>query len=232
MTSSYFSLEPSARPPDTMIFAEVSSGRSCLAISAPTKLEMPASPPAETASTAPEPPEVAAFSKAVPRTVRTSFASDDSTVAIALPAYTGRRNRVADSTAITSLSCGAPSNAATRGIRSLPKVVDGPRTWLNPAASFATCGASTAASAGSLAGFCTSSTRATPAMEAAAAATGAPSAASTATVMSASGIAPAQLTHFATEAFSLPPACSATIRMRFIRRAPCAGAPRPVPRQS
>src|SRR5690606_39820957 len=58
--------------PDTMIFAEVSSGRSCLAISAPTKLDRPASPPAETASIAPEPPEVAAFSKAVPRTVRRS----------------------------------------------------------------------------------------------------------------------------------------------------------------
>src|SRR3546814_6326694 len=72
MTSSYFSEEPSARPPDTMIFADVSSGRSDLAISAPTKLEMPASLPAPTASTVPEPPEVAALSNAVPRKVRRS----------------------------------------------------------------------------------------------------------------------------------------------------------------
>jgi hypothetical protein len=53
-------------------------------------------------------------------------------------------------------------------------------------------------------------------------ATAAPSAASTATVTSASGMDAAQATHFATAAFSLPPACSATTRMRFIRRAPAA----------
>ena len=76
----------SARPPETMILADVSSGRSCLAISADTKLEMPASPLPETASIFAEPPEASAFAKAVPRTVMIFLASDDCTVAIALPA--------------------------------------------------------------------------------------------------------------------------------------------------
>ena len=34
------------------------------------------------------------------------------------------------STAIKSLTCGTPSSAATRGMRSLPKLVEGPNTWL------------------------------------------------------------------------------------------------------
>ena len=46
----------SARPPETMIFAEVSSGRSLLAISEPTKLERPASVGPLTASTEALPP--------------------------------------------------------------------------------------------------------------------------------------------------------------------------------
>jgi hypothetical protein len=49
-----------------------------------------------------------------------------STVMIALLAYTGRRKRSADSTAITSLIWPTPSSAAMRGIRSLPNVVEGP----------------------------------------------------------------------------------------------------------
>ena len=69
-----------------MIFALVSSGRSLSAISSLTKRDMPASPVAETASTVPDPPSGAALSKAVPRTVITSFASLLSTVAMALPA--------------------------------------------------------------------------------------------------------------------------------------------------
>jgi hypothetical protein len=69
-----------------MILALVSSGRSLLAISAPRKVERPASAAPPTLSIAAEPPSVAALSNAVPRTVMTSFASDDSTVAIALPA--------------------------------------------------------------------------------------------------------------------------------------------------
>ena len=60
-----------------MILALVSSGRSDLAISAPTKLDRPASPVAATASIVPEPPSVAALSKAVPRTVMTFLASVD-----------------------------------------------------------------------------------------------------------------------------------------------------------
>ena len=69
-----------------MTFALVSSGRSFLAISAPAKVDRPLSPVEATASISPEPPSVAAFSNAVPRTVMTFFASDDWTVAIALPA--------------------------------------------------------------------------------------------------------------------------------------------------
>ena len=45
-----------------------------------------ASPVAATASTVPAPPSAAAFSKAVVRTVRTSFLSLVFTVAMALPA--------------------------------------------------------------------------------------------------------------------------------------------------
>jgi len=69
-----------------MIFALVSSGRSSLAISAPTNDERPASPAPDTASTLADPPSGAALAKAVPRTVMTFFASLDWTVAIALPA--------------------------------------------------------------------------------------------------------------------------------------------------
>ena len=76
----------SARPPETITLALVSSGRSLSAISSLTKVEMPASVGPETSSISAEPPSAAAFSKAVPRTVTTSLASDDSTVAIALPA--------------------------------------------------------------------------------------------------------------------------------------------------
>ncbi len=42
-TSLNFSLEPIARPPETMILAAVSSGRSLLAISEPRKLDLPLS---------------------------------------------------------------------------------------------------------------------------------------------------------------------------------------------
>src|SRR3546814_9925462 len=59
-----------------MIFALVSSGRSDFAISAPAKLESPASPAPDTASTVALPPVADAFSNAVPRTVITFFASD------------------------------------------------------------------------------------------------------------------------------------------------------------
>jgi hypothetical protein len=75
-----------ARPPETMTLALVSSGRSLLAISAPTKLERPASPAPLTASTLALPPLASALAKAVARTVTTSLASLDSTVAMALPA--------------------------------------------------------------------------------------------------------------------------------------------------
>ena len=43
MTSLNFSAEPSARPPETMILAAVSSGRSLLAISLPSNLLLPLS---------------------------------------------------------------------------------------------------------------------------------------------------------------------------------------------
>jgi hypothetical protein len=85
-TSPNLSLLPSARPPETMILAEVSSGRSSLAISAPTKLDVPASATVATACTAADPPLAAAASKPIVRTVITFTASLLCTVAIALPA--------------------------------------------------------------------------------------------------------------------------------------------------
>jgi hypothetical protein len=81
-----FSLLPSARPPETMILAAVSSGRSSLAISLPTKALLPAAGTAAMASTAALPPLAGAASKPVPRTVMTLTASVLCTVAMALPA--------------------------------------------------------------------------------------------------------------------------------------------------
>ena len=77
---------PSARPPETMILAAVSSGRSFLAISLPRKLDLPLSAAAATVSTAAEPPVAAAASKPVVRTVMTLVASRLCTMAMALPA--------------------------------------------------------------------------------------------------------------------------------------------------
>ncbi len=86
MTSWNFSLLPSARPPETMILAAVSSGRSFLVTSRPTKLLLPLSPAAASCSTWALPPVVAAASKPVPRTVMTLILSPLCTVAMALPA--------------------------------------------------------------------------------------------------------------------------------------------------
>ncbi len=81
-----FSALPSARPPETMILAAVSSGRSFLAISLPTNLLLPLSATAVAVSTAALPPVAAAGSKPVVRTVITFFSSRLCTMAIALPA--------------------------------------------------------------------------------------------------------------------------------------------------
>ena len=67
-----------------------------------------------------------------------------------------------------SLSAGTSSSAASRGSRSLPKVVEGASTCVNSPATAASCGACTAASACALAGASKTSTRATPARLAAA----------------------------------------------------------------
>ena len=75
-----------ARPPETMILAAVSSGRSLLVISRPTKLEVPTSPTAVMLSMVALPPVAAAASKPVARTVMTFTLSLLCTVAIALPA--------------------------------------------------------------------------------------------------------------------------------------------------
>ncbi|MOA33692.1 hypothetical protein D3C78_1550070 [compost metagenome] len=69
-----------------MIFAAVSSGRSDLAISSPTKREVPASVTLATASMLAEPPSAATASKPVPRTLITLTDAEDCTVAMALPA--------------------------------------------------------------------------------------------------------------------------------------------------
>ncbi|MOA03470.1 hypothetical protein D3C78_1229790 [compost metagenome] len=69
-----------------MTLAEVSSGRSDLATSSPTKREMPASVTLAMASMLAEPPLAATASKPVPRTLITLTAALDCTVAMALPA--------------------------------------------------------------------------------------------------------------------------------------------------
>ena len=80
-----FSEEPSARPPEMMMRAEVSSGRSLSESRFSTKLDRPGSAAAATASTAAEPPSPAAWKEAV-RTVTTFLGSVDCTVWMALPA--------------------------------------------------------------------------------------------------------------------------------------------------
>ncbi|MGY4297857.1 hypothetical protein ACVWXN_005952 [Bradyrhizobium sp. i1.4.4] len=74
-----------ARPPETMILAEVSSGRSLFATSSPTKDDRPGSAAAATLSTDALPPSTAA-AKVEVRTVMTFLASFDFTVWMALPA--------------------------------------------------------------------------------------------------------------------------------------------------
>jgi len=69
-----------------MILAAVSSGRSLLAISLPTKLLLPLSATAAMASTLADPPVAGAASNPVVRTVMTWVASVPCTVAMALPA--------------------------------------------------------------------------------------------------------------------------------------------------
>ena len=61
-TSLNLSLEPRARPPETMILAAPSSGRSDLTISSETKAVLDASAPA-TLSTGAEPPSAAAATR-------------------------------------------------------------------------------------------------------------------------------------------------------------------------
>ena len=67
--------------------AETTGGSASIeAISEPTKVDRPDSPGPETASMLADPPVDSALANAVPRTVMTSLASLDSTVAMALPA--------------------------------------------------------------------------------------------------------------------------------------------------
>jgi hypothetical protein len=80
-----FSRDCIARPPEMMILAEVSSGRSDFESSSPAKVERPGSAAALTASTGAEPPSPVAANEAV-RTVTTLILSFDFTVWIALPA--------------------------------------------------------------------------------------------------------------------------------------------------
>ena len=78
--------EPMPRPPETMIFAAVSSGRSDLDTSRLMNEDNPLSAAAATFSTTALPPSAATASNPVVRTVMTLMASDDCTVASALPA--------------------------------------------------------------------------------------------------------------------------------------------------
>ena len=69
-----------------MTRAAVSSGRSLLVSSRPTRLERPVSAPAGTGSIGAEPPVAGTASNPVERTVTTLIGSFDCTVASALPA--------------------------------------------------------------------------------------------------------------------------------------------------
>ena len=80
-----FSAEPRDRPPEMMIRAEVSSGRSECASSSPLNVDSPGSSAALTLSTGAEPPSGAAGNAAV-RTVITFLASLTWTICSALPA--------------------------------------------------------------------------------------------------------------------------------------------------
>ena len=75
MISVNLSALPKARPPETMILAEVNSGRSFLAISLPMNVLRPLSATALTALTTAVPPVAGAGSKPVVRTVITHWAS-------------------------------------------------------------------------------------------------------------------------------------------------------------
>ena len=76
---------PTPRPPETTIFAEVSSGRSEAATLSSTQDDRPVAVSPEIVSTAAAPVAATAPKVAV-RTVKTLILSDDFTVWIALPA--------------------------------------------------------------------------------------------------------------------------------------------------
>ena len=86
MTRANVSASCIARPPDTTIRAPARSGRSLAATSARTKRDRSLAVPDGVSTITALPPDVAASSNAMVRTVTTSFASRLSTVAIALPA--------------------------------------------------------------------------------------------------------------------------------------------------
>jgi hypothetical protein len=147
-------------------------------------------------------PPLAAASKDATRTVAINLtAGSASTVMIALPAKIGRRNLKGPSTAIKSLTWGTPSSAAIRGIRSLPKLVEGPKTCEKSAATAASCGANTAARGCAFSGRSTRSTDLTPDNPAACDATAVVSAPKTTMLISPSAMPFAQVTHFAVAGF-------------------------------
>ena len=75
-----------ARPPEMMILAEVSSGRSDFESSSPIKPESPGSAAAVTGSIGAGAPPAPVAWKAAVRTVITRFRSPERTVCTALPA--------------------------------------------------------------------------------------------------------------------------------------------------
>ena len=89
----------------------------------PSPLPFPRLP--SISSTSADPPSAAASSKEVPRTVMILTLSLLLTLAMALPAYMGRTNVSADSTARTSDSMPMLSLAATRGSTFLPMAEEG-----------------------------------------------------------------------------------------------------------
>src|ERR1019366_5808486 len=112
-----FSAALRPRPPETIIRASVSCGRSLLVALNETNsiLRAPASISALRFSTGATAPPGLAASNAVPRTVNTLIGPSISTVAITLPAYVGRTKLWSSLIAVISDAIPAPRRAAEVG---------------------------------------------------------------------------------------------------------------------
>mmetsp|Transcript_15204 Transcript_15204/g.38340 ORF Transcript_15204/g.38340 Transcript_15204/m.38340 type:complete len:222 (+) Transcript_15204:382-1047(+) len=202
------------RPPAITRVAEVSSGRSDLAMSSWIHLLRSEAPEPETLSTEAEPPSAAALSKAVTRTVPTLTLSLDLTVAMALPAYMGRLKVSSPCTSRMSEMMETSSLAQRRGAMFLPSLV-AEKKMCEKDLSFwmlSRSGVRFSATPWSKAASAAASTVVTPLTEAACLATASASAPATSTVMSPPSLPAAEITLRVGSA-SLPSACSASTRV-------------------